>query len=147
MLVAIVATGEAAARPDPTIQVRADDAEMEAAKRAGRSSLPKFFAALARPAADERDFALKFDLTPKGTTEFIWAQDISVSRGRIIGRLGNVPMAKGYALGSPVVIDPAHVVDWGYFKGGRMQGHFTTRVLLKRMPPKEAAQMRAALGW
>jgi uncharacterized protein YegJ (DUF2314 family) len=133
--------------PDKTVDFKAEDAEMNAAKAAARKSLPQFFKALAGPARDESGFALKFDLTPKGKAEFIWAEDIKLTNGRITGRLGNQPIAKGYTLGSPVVIDPKLIVDWGYFKGKRMQGHYTTRVVLKQLPPGEAAEIRAALGW
>jgi uncharacterized protein YegJ (DUF2314 family) len=39
------------------------------------------------------------------------------------------------------------VVDWGYKKAGVVQGNYTTKVLLTKLPPEEAARARQVLGW
>jgi uncharacterized protein YegJ (DUF2314 family) len=152
-LLAAGATGPAIAQQAPKepglVYVDAGDPKMEAAKRQGRSTLPTFFAHLASPGADEGDFALKFNLTPdRSGAEFIWAGELQIGRaGEITGVLNNVPIDTRFTQGQRVTIDRALIVDWGYRKGPVYQGNYTTRELLNRMSPEEAAQIRAALGW
>jgi uncharacterized protein YegJ (DUF2314 family) len=131
------------------VYVNAGDPQMEAAKEQGRSTLPTFFAHLAKPAANEGDFALKFNLTPdRSGAEFIWAGELQVDRaGKITGVLNNVPIDTRFTQGQRVTIDRSLIIDWGYRKGAVYQGNYTTRVLLDRMPPDEAAEIRTALGW
>ena len=45
------------------------------------------------------------------------------------------------------MIPLADVIDWGYMKGGVMQGNYTTKALLAKMPEDEAAKARKVLGW
>ena len=138
---------EAEGRPG-VMYVKGDDPQMEAAKRQGRATLPTFFAHLASPAADESDFALKFNLSPDRDAEFIWAGELEIDRaGKLTGVLHNVPVDPRFRHGQRVTIDRALIIDWGYRKGAVSQGNYTTRVLLDRLPPEEAAQIRASLGW
>jgi len=131
------------------VYVDAGDPKMEAAKAQGRATLPTFFAHLAKPAADEGDFAIKFNLTPdRSGAEFIWAGEIQIDRaGKITGVLNNVPVDARFTQGQRVPIDRKLIVDWGYRKGAVYQGNYTTRELLTRMSPEQAAEIRAALGW
>jgi uncharacterized protein YegJ (DUF2314 family) len=46
-----------------------------------------------------------------------------------------------------VVIRRQDINDWGFFRNEVMQGNFTTRVQLTRMPPQQAADIRRGLGW
>ena len=136
-----------AERPD-VVSVKGDDAEMEAAKAKGRSTLPIFYQRLAAPAGDEGDFAIKFNLTPNGDVEFIWAGELQFdSKGKLSGVLHNVPIDTRFQQGQRVAIDQAEIIDWGYRKGAIIQGNHTTRVILGRMPADQAAAVRSSLGW
>lgn len=135
------------AEHDPIVNFQADDREMNAAKEEGRRTLPRFFNALANPAAGESDFYLKFDLTPDSDPEFIWADNIEIGGDTIRGTLANAPRAEGYKLGDRLIIDRDLIVDWGFVKDGVMQGNYTTRVVLKTLPAEDAAAIRASLGW
>jgi uncharacterized protein YegJ (DUF2314 family) len=132
---------------DEVVKVATDDAAMEAAKREGQRTLPEFWQHQAKPAADETMFSVKFDLLPGPAAEYIWASVSKRDANGIVGVLGNTPEAPGYALGQSVKINEADIIDWQYRKGEQMQGHYTTRVLIDRMPPAEAKEYRAALGW
>lgn len=132
---------------DDIIMVAADDPAMEAAKAEARRQLPDFYRALVNPAEDESDFAIKFNLTPKGNAEFIWAGELEWTDGKFYGVLQNVPNAPDYSEGQRVLIPQKDIIDWGYFKGDVMQGNYTTRVLLDRMQGDEADQVRANFGW
>lgn len=57
-------------------------------------------------------------------------------------------MQEGHSLGERVRVPLAEVSDWSWRGAdGVMRGHHTTRVLLTRMDPAEAAELRAAFGW
>jgi uncharacterized protein YegJ (DUF2314 family) len=129
------------------MRVAPADPEMEAAKREGRATLPEFYRHFAAPARDESMFSVKFDLLPGPEVEYIWAHVSKRDGELLLGELTNDPIATGYRYGQAMRIREADVIDWQYLKGSRMQGHYTTRVLIDRMPPEDAAQVRAALGW
>lgn len=134
-------------RPD-VVGVSGEDPEMNAAKLKARAELPRFFALLAAPPAGTADYSVKYNLTPQGDDpEFIWAGDLKREGGKLVGRLGNQPIAPGFSLGQRVVIPEADIIDWGYTKNGVMQGHHTTRALLAHLSPEEAAQVKQSLGW
>jgi uncharacterized protein YegJ (DUF2314 family) len=63
------------------------------------------------------------------------------------GTLLNQPEQVAAKPGDRVEIAEGDIVDWTYRKGRVMQGGFTNRVLLGRMPADEAAAYRAYLGW
>ncbi|WP_034160075.1 DUF2314 domain-containing protein [Sphingomonas sp. ERG5] len=132
---------------DEVVKVAPDDPAMEAAKREGRRTLSEFWRHQAKPARDETMFSLKYDLLPGPAVEYVWASVVKRDAQGIVGELGNTPEAPGYTLGQRVRIDEGDIIDWQYRKGSRMEGHYTTRVLLDRMPPAEAQEYRAALGW
>lgn len=133
-------------RPDVVMVSDADKA-MNAAIDKARAELPTFYKHLAKPAADERNFSVKFNLVPDGDAEFIWARDLEWINGKLYGTLSNVPIAPEYSQGQRLLIPQADIIDWGYMKGDVMQGNYTTRVLLDIMPASDAARLREAFGW
>jgi uncharacterized protein YegJ (DUF2314 family) len=136
-----------AQEPDRIVNVAADDPEMNAAKARAIATLPDFYQHLARPAADESRFMVKFDILPGDEAEFVWATDLRRSGGTMTGELINQPAFTEDQLGDRVAIAEADIIDWAYFRSSVMQGSFTNRVLIDRMPPDEAAEYRRALGW
>ena len=131
-------------RPD-VVGVSPEDPEMAAAVARARAELPDFFGRHAAPAPGERDFVVKFDLG--GTGEMIWAGALQRDNDRLSGILSNQPLNADYRQGQRVDIPEEAIIDWAFVRDGRAQGHHTTRVLLSRVPPEQAAQVRAALGW
>ena len=139
--------GGTAHRADEITYVESDDAEMNAAKARARAGLPQFFDHLENPAADERDFMVKFDILPGDDAEFVWARALDRSTSPMTGTLVNQPEFTDHRVGQRVPIPDATIVDWSYVKGATMQGDFTDRVLIDRMPAEEAANERALRGW
>jgi uncharacterized protein YegJ (DUF2314 family) len=133
-----------ASRPD-VVGVPEGDPEMAAAVARARAELPDFYRRLANPGPDERDFAVKFNLG--GTGEMIWAGSLQRENGRLSGALSNVPIHPDYRQGQRLDISESAIIDWGFVRGARMEGNHTTRVIIDRMPPEQAAEYRAALGW
>jgi uncharacterized protein YegJ (DUF2314 family) len=127
--------------------IAGNDPDMAAAVRQARQGLPGFFAKMAKPTVDEHDFALKFNLAPKGDAEFIWADQLRLEGGMLTGVLTDDPLTAGYKIGQRVPILDADIIDWTYFKGRVAQGHVTTKVLLKQMPRNDANGVRDYLGW
>lgn len=140
---------EAAQPGDPDgvglTRVSADDPNMNAARDRARAELPAFFERLANPAANESAFHVKFDLGDTG--EFIWADELRQEGNRLTGRLANTPLHPEYRYGQRVDVPHAAIVDWGFFRAGRMQGNYTTRVQMEAMSSEEAGEIRAAFGW
>ena len=132
---------------EPIVNVAADDAEMNAAKARGIATLPQFYERLAAPAADETEFMIKFDILPGDEAEFVWAADLDRSRVPMTGMLVNQPIHTDHRIGQRVPIAEGDVIDWTYRRGRVMQGGFTNRVLLDRLPADQAAEFRAYLGW
>ena len=132
---------------DTVYQVGEDDEEMNAATRQAIAGLPAFYDRLADPAADETEFMIKFDILPGEEAEYVWAGELDRSSTPMTGVLMNQPEATDHQLGQRVPIPEADIIDWSYRKGRVVQGGFTSRALLRHMPPDEAAAMRNQLGW
>ena len=145
--------------------IGAGDPQMAAARAEGRATLPDFLEHLTNPAPDESHFAVKFRLdqsqvfgglrqtafAPPGDEpdEYIWGRlpTLSPDRTTVTALLDDEPRAKGFFKGQPMVVPVGDIVDWGYSKGGVMQGNFTTKVLLTKLSPREAAQAKQVMGW
>ena len=135
---------------DVVVLVHEDDPVMNAAKAEARASLPEFWERLAKPTMLERNFGLKYDLNhghpERGDAELIWTTDVRKDKdGRIFARLNNVPLTDGYVHGQSVEIPEAAIVDWQIEREGRLDGHYTTRILLTQVSPEEAEMIRATL--
>lgn len=131
------------------VWVKDDDPKMTAAMAEAKRTLPDFLKRLAHPAADERQFGIKYDIVPGPKAEFIWTHDLRVdASGAITGALDDdAVMIGGFKADQRVTIPTADIVDWGYFKGKVMQGNRTTRVILDLVDADEAAAIRRAYGW
>ena len=136
-----------ASEPAPVYQVRSEDAAMNGAKARAVAALPQFYARLARPAPDETEFVIKFDIVPGDEAEFVWAAELDRRAVPMTGVLINQPVQTRHRMGQRVPIPEAAIIDWMYRKGRVMQGGFTNRVLLEHMPADEARSLRDYLGW
>ena len=138
----------AAAQAQSVIGIRSDDATMNAAIAKGRETLPDFWAHFAKPGPGESGFTIKYNLTADGgDPEFIWAEVISRAPGVTIARLANTPRDSRWKLGEKVSVRDADIIDWGYYRNGVMQGHYTTRALLPHLDPAQAEAIRKAYKW
>lgn len=147
LLLAVAAAPALAAPKDKIYQVEAADPEMNSAKTRAIAELPAFYRALAAPSAGESEFMVKFDIVPGEEVEFVWAGQLDRSSRPMKGILLNQPEQVSAKPGDRVEIAETDIVDWTYRKDGVMQGGYTNRVLLGRMPADDAAAYRAYLGW
>lgn len=124
------------------------DPEMNAARARARKEVPGFLLHVITPRPDESDFMVKYDLLPEtDEAEYIWADIVSRQPGAVTATLANKPVDDRFELGQTVVIRDEQIVDWGYRRDGVMQGHYTTRVMIDRMPEARAAEIRRLMGW
>lgn len=126
-----------------------DDVQMNAARTAARDSYPQFRAAFNNASAGEREFFMvKLALTDStGELEHIWVDSLHLNGDRLMGRLANVPVdLPNMSQGSLVEVRADLISDWSITRVDGMYGNFTTRVMIDRMPAREAEPYRAALA-
>ncbi|MEM7703008.1 MAG: DUF2314 domain-containing protein [Pseudomonadota bacterium] len=131
---------------DPNLEsVEADDPEMNAAIAEAQRTLPTFLAVLEDPPQGASNLSFKF---PLSGWEHIWVSNLRRDGDYLIGRLSNVPQQPEWSEGDPVRVPMKNISDWAWLDSdGVMQGHHTTRVILRRIDPKRAAMIRNNLGW
>jgi len=129
------------------VDVEASDPVMNAAKARARAELPDFYRHLANPGPGETSFMIKFDIVPGDGAEYVWATSLDRSTTPMTGILVSHPEYTRDQAGDRVSIAEADVIDYIYFRNGVAQGAHTQRVLLDRMSPDEAAELRRNMGW
>lgn len=135
---------------DKVIFVEQEDPEMNAAISKARATLDEFWRQYDKPDPGVTDLVLKVRIPyepGKGAPyEHFWLSDIKRGTPTLSGKIANDPnFAKGVALGQHYAFSEADISDWSFQRNGKIVGNQTLRVLLKKMPPDEAAQYRAML--
>lgn len=132
------------------VRIETDDPAIVAAKADARASLPEFWERLEKPTMFERNFGLKFNLNHDQPDveepEIIWTTEVERKKdGRILATLSNVPLTPGYQIGQRVEIPEDAITDWQIERRGKLDGHYSTRVLLAKMPADQAAMIKEQL--
>ena len=125
-----------------------EDEEINQAMVEARSTIETFWKYKNSGDPDYSEFSLKVALeTSTGSLEHIWVNRISGDASAMTGYLGNDPVdLAGLKYGDKVTFSSDQISDWQYFKDDLMYGHYTTRVLLGRMPKEEAAIYASMMG-
>lgn len=138
---------------DPVVTFDDDDPAMNTAMEQARSTLDIFLTqVINEKGALHTDATLKvaFKVTaPDYSDEIIWVSDISrTPNGSFTAYLANEPnYMENKRLGSEVRFTADQIRDWGYFDtDGRLYGHYTTRVLVKRLHNKQAKPILEVLS-
>ena len=136
---------------DPIINYSDDDQAMNKAVADARARLGYFWEREKAKARNESDFALKVAIpttSPGGPRyEHIWVENISRSGDGFAASLANEPgWLRGLHNGDRVEFTENMISDWGFYRGDKMIGFYTVRVMLPDMPAKDAAEIRAMLG-
>ncbi len=122
--------------------------EMKAAFAMARATLEEFRAAMAAPAKDWGNFAIKARFPVEGGSEHIWVDTLEAKGSGFIGKLANHPQGlHGLKLGSTVDVSEDMISDWAYSKSGVYEGHFTTKVLLPRFSKSMRRKVEEIYGW
>jgi uncharacterized protein YegJ (DUF2314 family) len=139
-------TGEITGRDDSeVVYIRADDPAMVAAIAEAQRTLPEFLAVLAKPDPLITNVVFKYPLAGK---EHIWVDHVARDGEYLTGRLANDPVLPGYSYQQEVRVKLSDISDWAYRNPeGIMQGHRTTRVLLRTAPAVLRKEMLEDFGW
>jgi uncharacterized protein YegJ (DUF2314 family) len=123
--------------------------ELAAATEEARTRLAWFWEHFEAPEVDEYDFTLKIALPrrdgEKGT-EDVWVQNIARGDDHLVGELMVDPKYLGLREGAIVEFGETQVIDWAFLRGEELIGHYTTRVMLPRMPEEQAEGLRSMFG-
>jgi uncharacterized protein YegJ (DUF2314 family) len=146
-LMMLFACSQQESSTDSVINVADNDAEMDAAIKEARSTLPQFWNAFEKPGKNESGFSLKVGITDKGRTEYFWLMDLERRDGKVFGTIDNEPeFVHTVKLGDRIEIPDADIADWLYMRDGKMVGNRTMRALFKHMSPEEVEQYKAMLA-
>jgi len=147
MLAMLAAAGCGAGTPDPEAEFQRD---MASARAQARQSLPHFWESFGDPQAGEYDFSLKAAFTRRdgqAGAEEIWLHHIARAPDRIIGELASDPRHLGeLRKGAIMEFQESQIVDWAFFRGDSLLGHYTTRVLMPRLDQMQADWLRSLLS-
>lgn len=99
---------------------------------------------------NEYDFLLKVAFPrrdgQKGE-EHIWVENIARTPEGYAAQLANQPQFLGdLKEGGEVTFTDPMISDWAFFQGEKLLGHYTTRVMLPRLPSDQADSMRSMFG-
>lgn len=114
----------------------------EAVARA-RQSLPDFMERWRANDLQDTGYALKIAIGDQNGIEHLWVTGLQRRDGRIFGIIDTKPLrVRSHAVGQRIEVKPDSVVDWMYFRRGRMVGNHTGRAMLPYMAPAEAEKLR-----
>jgi len=125
--------------------LRSGDADIARAIAKAREDFHFFAARLANPEPGDESFAVKVGIEHEGNSEHLWLTDVRIDGEAIEGEIGNDPSWVPLKLGDRWRGTMAQLSDWVYISHGRMQGNFTLRAMLPRMPKAQREQARALL--
>ena len=135
------------ARRDEVVVVENDDADMAAAFRKARETLPEFLALARAPQSTATKLAVKIAIPDGDGNEYFWLTQFEPRGDKYAGRINNTPRsAKQVKFGQVVEFSEAEIVDWLYMEGGKMRGNFTACAMLKREPADQVEAMRKQYG-
>ena len=130
-----------------TFDVAAADPEMNNAIKKAQDTLGSFWKHYRKPGKEEKDFMLKVKIEDGNGVEHFWCGNIQVKSGTVYGELWNNPeVVKNVRYGEKIKIDADKISDWMYYRGGRIIGGFTIRVLLKYLDDAERKKYESILG-
>lgn len=132
---------------DGIFKAKDDDPAMKAAFAKAQETLPGFIEALDGKIDGASDFAVKVPIVQGIQTEYFWLNELSHRGDRFTGKINNRPELVGnVTFGQQLTFLRSRIRDWGYYRDGKLQGHFTTCVLLAKEDPREAQELKDQIG-
>jgi uncharacterized protein YegJ (DUF2314 family) len=132
---------------DATLDIATSDPQMKAAFARAQKTLATFLDALDGKVPGAGDFAVKIPVVDGAKTEYFWVNEIAHKGNIFSGKINNRPeTVHNVEFGQTISFPRTQIRDWGYTKNGRMQGNFSTCVLLSREDPAEAQELKDQIG-
>jgi uncharacterized protein YegJ (DUF2314 family) len=134
---------------DNLVNVRAEDAAMNAAIGKAKSTVSQFVAAFHAQKAGTKDYYVKKPYpTPSGGHEHMWIAVLEEKEGVIKGRVANeADETREVKNGQTVSFKVSEISDWKYQDGKKLVGGYTIRYFVEKMPPKERAAFLKEAGF
>ena len=124
--------------------------ELAAARDQARASLSVFWDHFAEPGAGEFDFSLKAAFPRRdgqSGVEEAWVDQVARAPDKIVGQLASTPRYLGdLRKGAIMEFQESQVVDWAFFQGEKLLGHYSTRVMLPRLDSLQQEWLRSVLS-
>lgn len=121
---------------------------IRAASAEAQAQFETFWAHYEAPAENEYDFRIKIDLQgeapPTDEGGGLWVEDVVRTEAGFAARAASV--AGTVSEGDAVSFVQADIRDWSFVRGEELIGHYTTRVLLPRLPPDQADALKSMFG-
>ncbi len=121
------------------------DPDMARAIGKAREDFHFFVQRLRRPQPGDENFAIKAGVTHEGNVEHLWLTNVRVDGTGFEGEIANDPQVVPLKLGDRWRGGLDQLSDWTFFSEGLMQGNFTLRAMLPRMPKAQREQARVML--
>lgn len=118
---------------------------MTEASEQAQARFDDFWVRYRAPGENEYDFRVKIDvpgeIAPTAEGGGLWVEEIIEVEA---GYSGLASAAAGsIAEGEPVTFAARDIRDWSFVSGEELVGHYTTRVLLPRLPPEQAEALKS----
>jgi uncharacterized protein YegJ (DUF2314 family) len=139
LLLAALALGSAACSGGEEAAYRR---ALEQATKEARAQLPFFWEHYRAPLADAYDFRLKVEV--EEASEPVWVEEVAGQPEAFTALVA--ADAGGLSRGAVVAFAETDIVDWAFVRGEELLGHYTTRVMLPRLPPDQADALRSMFG-
>ena len=151
VLIMVLALGAGMAACEQTsatfVPTKEGDEALAKAESDARASADIFWDAWNERRPGDGEFMVKPGMrTRSGELEYIWVDLLSREGARVFGRLANDPNGFDAKYGDEVAFDVNEVVDWAFKRDGKMFGMYSTRALMSRLNPQQAAEARAILS-
>ena len=135
------------AEKDELYLADSEDADMKDAFRRAQLGLEGFLSIWRNPPAGITDFSVKVGVTEGENTEYFWITPFREESGTFIGTINNEPqMVTSVKLGGEISFTKGQVVDWLYYKQGKMVGNYTACAMLKKEPESERHAFEQRFG-
>ncbi len=113
-----------------------------------KDAFEDFWARYEAPAENEYDFRIKIDIPGEALSADegggLWVEDVVRSEAGFTARAAAV--AGTVSEGDRVSFVEADIRDWSFVRGEELIGHYTTRVMLPRLPPDQADALKSMFG-
>ncbi len=135
------------AEKDELYMVAKEDADMKDAFRQARLRLDEFLAIWRNPSTESADFSVKVGVKEGENTEYFWISPFRQDTGKFIGVVNNDPqMVSSVKLGGEITFTKDQIVDWLYYRQGKMVGNYTACAMLKKEPESERRAFEQRFG-
>lgn len=131
------------------VDVKDDDAAMNAAIAKAKATSAGFITAFHAQKSGTKDFFVKKPYrTPKGSQEHMWIEIHEEHDGVLKGVVANdAEETREVKMGDEVTLSISEISDWKYQDGKKLIGGYTIRYFVDRMSPKEREEFLKENGF